>query len=112
MYAHSWYIQTNAVPWADRTVKHMLFVSVCVQVTLCDFEIRQLNNIQRWTFQCALPINLFNEQIFSFLWFWFIFVAIITIFSFGLWVARAIMRSNRSHYVRKFLKVGKHLMNF
>ncbi|XP_070187065.1 innexin unc-9-like isoform X2 [Littorina saxatilis] len=79
------------------------------KVTLCDFEIRQLNNLQRWTFQCVLPINLFNEQIFSFLWFWFIFVACMTIFSFGLWVARAIVRNSRSRYVRKFLKAQGEL---
>lgn len=79
------------------------------KVTLCDFEIRQLNNVQRWTFQCALPINLFNEQIFSFLWFWFILVAVMTLCSLLLWIARALIRSNKGHYVRKFLKAQGEL---
>ncbi|KAK7490833.1 hypothetical protein BaRGS_00017889, partial [Batillaria attramentaria] len=73
------------------------------QVTLCDFEIRQLNNVQRWTFQCVLPINLFNEQIFSFLWFWFVFVTIITGFSSLRWVLHVVLRNSRSDFVLKYL---------
>jgi hypothetical protein len=79
--------------------------SIVFQVTLCDFEIRQLNNVQRWTFQCALPINLFNEQIFSFLWFWFILVAFFSLVSLLVWMIRSLVRSSKGHYVRKFLKV-------
>ncbi|KAL8576636.1 hypothetical protein ACOMHN_025111 [Nucella lapillus] len=79
------------------------------KVTLCDFEIRQLNNVQPWTFQCALPINLFNEQIFSFLWFWFILVAVLTLSSLLLWLLRALFRNTRATYVRKFLKAQGEL---
>ncbi|XP_076459977.1 innexin unc-9-like [Babylonia areolata] len=79
------------------------------KVTLCDLEIRQMNNVHKWTFQCTLPINLFNEQIFSFLWFWFIFVATLTMASFLLWVLRALFRNTRAGYVRKFLKAQGEL---
>ncbi|NP_001191578.1 pannexin 3 [Aplysia californica] len=75
------------------------------KVTLCDFEIRQLQNIQTHTVQCVLPINLFNEKIFIFLWFWFVFVAVCTCGNFLFWIWRALFLRNRVAYVKKYLKI-------
>ncbi|KAL5006065.1 hypothetical protein ScPMuIL_017223 [Solemya velum] len=75
------------------------------RVTLCDFRIRQLQNIQRYTVQCVLPINLFNEKIFIFLWFWFLVVAIITASNFLLWLWRSLFRENRVKFVKKYLRI-------
>ncbi|WAR11440.1 UNC9-like protein, partial [Mya arenaria] len=71
------------------------------RVTLCDFKIRQLQNIQ-----CVLPINLFNEKIFTFLWFWFVLVAVVTCASFLMWFWRTIFRRNRVTIVKKYLKIN------
>lgn len=81
------------------------------RVTLCDFKIRQLQNIQDYTVQCVLPINLFNEKIFTFLWFWFVLVAIVTCASFLLWFWRTVFRRNRVTIVKKYLKISDNLQH-
>ncbi|ESP01167.1 hypothetical protein LOTGIDRAFT_139782, partial [Lottia gigantea] len=51
------------------------------RVTLCDFQIRQLQNIQTYSVQCLLSVNLFNEKIFIFTWFWLVALSILNLFA-------------------------------
>ena len=73
------------------------------RVTMCDFRVRRLGNIHRYTVQCVLPINLYNEKIYIFLWFWMLFVAIISGVSFVVWLLRFLMRWDRLKFVRNHL---------
>lgn len=75
------------------------------RVTMCDFTIRQMGNIHPHTVQCVLPINLFNEKIYVFLWFWYTFVAVVTFSSFLRWLWIVGLRCNRIQYVRRHLKI-------
>ncbi|XP_013415387.1 innexin unc-9 isoform X2 [Lingula anatina] len=81
------------------------------RVTLCDFEIRFLggvSNIHRHTVQCVLPINLFNEKIYIFIWFWLVFVSAATVFGFLTWLSMLFQRERR-HYIRKYLKLMERI---
>ncbi|XP_045178288.2 innexin unc-9-like [Mercenaria mercenaria] len=76
------------------------------RVTLCDFRIRQLQNIQRFTVQCVLPINLFNEKVFIFLWFWYFFIAVLSCINLFRWFLLLVMRKNNYMFIRKYLKLS------
>lgn len=74
------------------------------RVTLCDFNIRRFGNLHRYTVQCVLPINQFNEKIYLFLWFWMVAVAAMTCFSFVKWVFRFLVPSHRMRYIRQHIE--------
>jgi len=76
------------------------------RITLCDFEIRQMTNVQRWTVQCVLPINLFNEKIFIFLWFWIVLIAALSAFSVVVTIYATIFPQHRRSYMRKYLRLS------
>lgn len=76
------------------------------RVTLCDLYIRQMNNVQTFTVQCVLPINLFNEKIFLFIWFWFCLVAVLSAYSLIKWMILVVIKKNNYEYVKKYLKLG------
>ncbi|KAI1731520.1 innexin domain-containing protein [Ditylenchus destructor] len=79
------------------------------RVSLCDFRVRRLANMHRYTVQCVLMINMFNEKIYLFIWFWFLFVAISTIINFFYCVITMVPPSARERTIRQFLKQGEIL---
>ena len=56
---------------------------------MCDVHIRELGYNPKfhkiYTIQCALPINLYNQQVFTFLWFWLVLMQFVNIFDFIHW---------------------------
>jgi hypothetical protein len=75
------------------------------RVTLCDFDIRRLGNVHRYTVQCVLTINLFNEMIYLFIWFWLVFVAFLSVVGVLLLVSRMLYTPDRTMYIEKHLVV-------
>lgn len=79
------------------------------RVTMCDFTIRTLGeNNHKNTIQCTLPINLFNEKIFIFIWFWLCMVAALTVYSLLIWVFN-FTSSSRISFIKRYLKVNDRL---
>ena len=79
------------------------------RVTMCDFNVRRLGNVNRYTLQCVLPINLFNEKIFLFVWFWIVFVIAMSCVSLVQWVMRAAFANDGRIFVKKHLEINGHL---
>ena len=94
-YMYGFDVLERLVAGVDISVSHRF-----PRVTMCDFKIRLLGNVHRYTVQCALPVNLFNEKLFIFLWFWMIFVAIATAGSFVCWLCRAVYVPGQEKYIR------------
>jgi len=87
---------------AVRLSADCLVVSVWLQV-------RRLGAVHRYTIQCVLPINLFNEKIYLFLWFWMVFVAIVTAISALTWLLHVFVYSSRLQFVHRFVNLAVKL---
>uniref|UniRef100_A0A914WI68 Innexin n=1 Tax=Plectus sambesii TaxID=2011161 RepID=A0A914WI68_9BILA len=73
------------------------------RVTMCDFQVRQLGNLHRWSVQCVLVLNLFNEKVYLFLWWWFLVVTIVTILNFIYWLVSSSVGSLRKEFLLRML---------
>lgn len=76
------------------------------RVTMCDFKIRQFSNVQDYTVECALPINLFSEKFFLFLWFWIVMVFFANVYSLLAWLW-SIFSISRVSYIKKYVKLAE-----
>ncbi|CAF0824263.1 unnamed protein product [Didymodactylos carnosus] len=79
------------------------------RIVYCDFAIRYLgDNNLNYTVQCTLPVNLYNERIFAFYWFWLIFLSLTTIYGITVWLMQMSYRGRRS-FLKKHLRINRQL---
>jgi innexin len=74
------------------------------RITQCKFNIRELglkNFSHEYNVQCVLPINLFNQQIFTFLWFWYFFLFIANSLSLCIWFCKFLPFNCYKYAVKK-----------
>ncbi|KAI6232919.1 Innexin family-containing protein [Aphelenchoides fujianensis] len=76
--------------------------SLFPRVTVCDFEILRYGQPLNYTVECVLPLNMFNEKIFVFFFFWLVLLFSTTLFSIALWLYRL---WNRRAFFRSLLTV-------
>jgi hypothetical protein len=72
---------------------------------LCDFTVREPNHPKeshRYTVQCVLPFNLFNQQIFTYLYFWLVILSFFNAASILMWLYRVSPYTN-FHYLERRL---------
>lgn len=76
---------TYSIP-ATHTMMHRYFP----RESACDFRIRAHIDslVHNYTVQCVLPINLYNEQLFTLLWAWLWLVTIANCYDFVVWCYR------------------------
>lgn len=79
-------------------------------VTFCDFEIRQLMNIQTWTAQCSLPINLYSEKVFIMNWFLLVVMSIVNAIYFLYNTISTCLPYRAEAYVQKFLYIDNGVL--
>ncbi|VDD91640.1 unnamed protein product [Enterobius vermicularis] len=64
------------------------------RVTMCDFHVRVLGNIHRWTVQCVLMINMW----------WLIFVGVLSILSLLYYLFALVFKGNQRYFVERYLR--------
>ncbi len=79
------------------------------KVSHCDFKIRELGNDHHYTVQCVLAINIFTEKIYVVLWFWFVFLAIITAYDFIKFVLTNFIPQSRLSYISKHVRIFNNI---
>lgn len=82
---------------------------IFARVGFCAVPLRHLMRHVRSTAQCVLPVNMLNERIYVFLWFWILLAAILTAVSIPIWFFRMAYQKSRTRFVKRFLKAGEHL---
>jgi len=83
--------------WVDETSVRF------PRITMCELKVHRLGAVHRYAVQCVLSINLFNEKIFLFIWFWLVLVGVVGLCSLLTWTARFIYAPGRRQYVKRHL---------
>lgn len=69
----------NFTEW-DPSVRYDPMIKVFPRLTKCTFRTYgSSGDVQKYDAICVLPINILNEKIYIILWFWFYFMAIISL---------------------------------
>jgi len=77
------------------------------RVTFCDVSIREMGEyVVSHTFQCVLMINMLNEKIYIFIWFWLFGLMIVNAINLLAWVWNSFSGSSARNFVKTRLTVN------
>ncbi|VDD76010.1 unnamed protein product [Mesocestoides corti] len=104
---------TADLPFGLRVLKDIVgghdwqMTQVFPRVGFCYVELKLLGvATNAVTAQCALPLNMLNEKIYVFLWWWILAAACITAFFLSLWIFRFSTRSREVNYIVKYIQLN------
>ncbi|CAD5231119.1 unnamed protein product [Bursaphelenchus okinawaensis] len=96
----------NYFSWGFDTMRDVIHgeewkeSEVFPRVIMCDFSVRKLANIQRHSVQCVIMMNMINEKLYFFLYWWLLFVAVVTAINFVYYLFMLLVPSCRVRFVR------------
>ncbi|CAH8479541.1 unnamed protein product [Heterobilharzia americana] len=79
------------------------------RVGFCLVPLKHIGSNNYATAQCVLPVNMLNERIYMFLWFWIVLAATITAISIPTWFSRMSYEKSRTNFIKKYLKLGEQV---
>lgn len=104
----------NAASFLERDANERIdpMSRIFPRVTKCTFQkYGPSGTLQRHDAQCVLPINIINEKIYVFLWFWFIFLTVISIINFLFDIGIIFNVSARKLIIRRKLRLSPRKNN-
>ncbi|KAH7729331.1 innexin family protein [Aphelenchoides avenae] len=76
------------------------------RVTMCDFEVREMGQVQNHTIQCILLLNIFTEKVFVILWTWYFVLASITLCNISSWLFVMMNPRSAEHFVHNHMEMS------
>nr|KAG5699459.1 hypothetical protein BaRGS_016305 [Batillaria attramentaria] len=70
---------------------------------MCDFDVTRLQNVQKWRVQCTLPLNQVYSKAFTFLFYFFLLLAVLCVLDLLVWVGRVMIPGLRDAAVQRYL---------
>lgn len=104
---------TNVVKFSNMNQEQRTdpMIAVFPRLTKCTFhKFGASGTIQKLDALCVLALNILNEKIYIFLWFWFIILAVITALSLIYSMALVLLPSTRETILKKRFKFGTPTM--
>ncbi|XP_033732337.1 innexin unc-7-like [Pecten maximus] len=97
----------------NETVEWHSFDSSPDHIIMCDFQIRLMSNVQRYTVQCVLSntdnIMHYYKMMLSFLWLWLVGVTVITTISGVIQLLTVLVPVFRKRYIKSYLYMSKEV---
>ena len=75
------------------------------RVGLCDYKIRQMANVQTFSVQCVLSVNLFLEKMYLLMWFWMVGVLAANVANFVLWIVDNVVLDRNERFLFDYARM-------